>query len=753
MKTFHHLKTNENESIEMNSINDPSLLSKEKRIQQKFFRTKHISEKWKNSGANPLKSRRRVLSKALINTTDSLIQVNKHNYNSPTTKNKHEQNHDRITINISGKRYQTYSSTLENYPNTLLGNKQKRMRYWNEQEEEYFFDRHRACFEAILYYYQSNGRLRRPDYVPLDTFLEEVSFFDLGSQAVAQINKSENVSMIKYINLPNWFWRRYIWFYLEYPQHSIFARILHSISMLLTVISCITLAIETLPQYNNLCINENNITSSENDIKLCSATFSSPFFIIQTICVSYFIIEFILRLISTPSYYKFILSIYNWLDLCAIVPYFIFLGLELYHYQIELHGSLVTGLRVLRILRFLRLVKLYLIFNQLKSLRVLSSTLKESFTEFIIMMIILTLLAFMFGAATYFAEENTNGQVFDSIPKATYWGIITITTTGILLIKKMAVSSSSPIPFIPIDPRIYCETMNELHSYITSSKRGYLTQAELFRYYRQRHDNVEIPYRLLGYRSLLDLLSSDQRLFAIDLRREPAYIYSAVKLRQQKRERRQGSTSFSRQHHSTNTLDEQHIIPPDYVFFDHHVPLNEHYHQQQQQQQNIESSDEHEQSIEIQTERPLTPNNHNNFDNNVWHTPQLDEQTSLMDNNNNNINSEERNKESIQFTSNPFLPLPPEINDSSSLIKCENQYKPIQRKIIFQHDNNQENKFPIIRDVTLLKFSTPRLNRSISTSTTSLSKSYSWYLIDSYIFLFAVVISFIFLSIYLYKLC
>ncbi|CAF3162127.1 unnamed protein product [Rotaria sp. Silwood2] len=36
----------------------------------------------------------------------------------------------------------------------------------------------------------------------------------------------------------------------------------------------------------------------------------------------------------------------------------------------------------------------------------------------------------MFGTATYFAEENDNGEVFDSIPKATYWGIITITTTG-----------------------------------------------------------------------------------------------------------------------------------------------------------------------------------------------------------------------------------------------------------------------------------------------------------------------------------
>lgn len=29
----------------------------------------------------------------------------------------------------------------------------------------------------------------------------------------------------------------------------------------------------------------------------------------------------------------------------------------------------------------------------------------------------------------------------------------------------------------------------------------------------------------------------------------------------------EGNTSFSRQHHSTNTLDEQHFTPPDYVFF------------------------------------------------------------------------------------------------------------------------------------------------------------------------------------------
>jgi hypothetical protein len=57
--------------------------------------------------------------------------------------------------------------------------------------------------------------------------------------------------------------------------------------------------------------------------------------------------------------------------------------------------------------------------------------------------------------------------------------------------------------------RVYCETMNEIHSYITSCKRGYLTQAELFRYYRQQeHDNAEIPYHLLGF----TLLSSNRKV-------------------------------------------------------------------------------------------------------------------------------------------------------------------------------------------------------------------------------------------------
>ncbi|UJR34289.1 hypothetical protein I4U23_021693 [Adineta vaga] len=381
--------------------------------QRKFIRLKQNVTKKRRSLALPITHQRSIFKNFLARDGDSLIHVPAHDHHSQFKQIENDKQHNIVTINVSGNRYQTHLSTLENYPNTLLGNEQKREYYWNSEEKEYFFDRHRACFEAILYYYQSSGRLRRPDYVPLDTFLEEVSFFDLGPNALSQINKLENVSIVKYIHLPTLLWRRYIWFYLEYPQHSMFAKILHFISMTLTVLSCIELAVETIPEYNNkwnkLCEKEENRSVIGGDIPICSTMFSSPFFIIQTICVSYFTVEFLLR---------------------AIVPYFVFLSLALVHKTSDLSGNGFVGLRVFRILRFLRVFKVYLIFKRLKTLRVLSSTLKESFIDFIIMIVILTLMGFLFGATVYFVEQDVDSNVFDSIPKATYWGILTITTVG-----------------------------------------------------------------------------------------------------------------------------------------------------------------------------------------------------------------------------------------------------------------------------------------------------------------------------------
>ncbi|CAF0875504.1 unnamed protein product [Adineta steineri] len=360
-----------------------------------------------------------------IRTTEESVKphVNNNNGQSPL-----------ITINVGGSRFQTYISTLELYPDTLLGNENKRKQYWNNEIQEYFFDRHRACFESILYYYQSNGRLRRPDFVPIDTFLEEIEFFLLGEDATAQVHEIENIKIIQQVQLPRMLWRRYIWFYSEFPQYSTLGRVINIISMILTVLFCLALTIETLPTYNNrwnnICKEEFNKSLNATSFPSCSALFTSPFFIIQTICAAFFTVEFLLRFISTPSYVSFIMEFFNWVDLCAIIPYFVLTGIELSSKNITTNADVIVGLRFFRILFFLRIFKIYLIFQRLKTLRNLSSTIKESLLDFAVMIVILTLISFLFGAAVYFAEVQSNGDVFDSIPKAVYWGVITITGVG-----------------------------------------------------------------------------------------------------------------------------------------------------------------------------------------------------------------------------------------------------------------------------------------------------------------------------------
>lgn len=78
----------------------------------------------------------------------------------------------------------------------------------------------------------------------------------------------------------------------------------------------------------------------------------------------------------------------------------------------------------------MRVFKIYRIFQHIKPLRVLVSTLKESIPNFIIVLSFLTMSGFLFGAAIYFVEKDVKKPVFSSIPDATYYGIITLTAVG-----------------------------------------------------------------------------------------------------------------------------------------------------------------------------------------------------------------------------------------------------------------------------------------------------------------------------------
>ena len=55
--------------------------------------------------------------------------------------------------------FETLRGTLSRYPSTLLGNETDRLKFYIAFKNCYFFDRHRECFQAILYYYQSGEYL------------------------------------------------------------------------------------------------------------------------------------------------------------------------------------------------------------------------------------------------------------------------------------------------------------------------------------------------------------------------------------------------------------------------------------------------------------------------------------------------------------------------------------------------------------------------------------------------------------------
>lgn len=137
-------------------------------------------------------------------------------------------------------------------------------RYYDANKDEYFFDRNRLCFEAILYYYQSGGKLKRPSNIPLDVFMEEIRFFDLGEEAVQKFKEDEGFGSGTSGDerMPSDERMKQLWLLFEHPESSILARIVAVVSVLVIAISVITFCLETLPRFKHYKIFKfsNNVT-------------------------------------------------------------------------------------------------------------------------------------------------------------------------------------------------------------------------------------------------------------------------------------------------------------------------------------------------------------------------------------------------------------------------------------------------------------------------------------------------------------
>ena len=296
----------------------------------------------------------------------------------------------RQTFNICGQKYEVLYTTLQRYPNTLLADEDRLVKFWDEKRKEFFLDRNRACFEAVLTYYQSKGILSRPHGIPESLFFKELRFYDLGDEVLQKFTVNDDHQHKRNGKpkrpMPRSRFQRRVWKLFEHPETSNAARCIAWLSCTVVLLSIVLFCIETLPQFEDQ--KKSSGPSNYRDV----------FFTIEATCIAWFSFEYLTRLLSSPNKWKFVKEALNVIDLVAILPFFVTLALKS-------NDSNVSAMAILRIVRLVRVFRIFKLSRYSAGLQILGMTLRASLSE-------LGLLVFFLSVGEYNSSFRLlNGQV------------------------------------------------------------------------------------------------------------------------------------------------------------------------------------------------------------------------------------------------------------------------------------------------------------------------------------------------------
>lgn len=133
--------------------------------------------------------------------------------------------------------------------------------------------------------------------------------------------------------------------------------------------------------------------------------------IIDTLIVTIFAVEYLLRLWSAENRIHYIFSFYSIIDLIAILPFFI--G--------TIDISFIRLLRWFRILRLIRYIDRKFLFGHITT---------EDGAIFTRILFTLFAIIFVYSGLIYQVEHPVNPQTFSTFVDAMYFSIVTMTTVG-----------------------------------------------------------------------------------------------------------------------------------------------------------------------------------------------------------------------------------------------------------------------------------------------------------------------------------
>ena len=317
-----------------------------------------------------------------------------------------------IYINISGLQFETRQATLNRWPETLLGNEVKRAEFFCNISQEYFFDRHRESFSSILFFYQSSGKLCRPQDVNFKVFLDECQFFQLPRWAVTDMKRKEcgiiqdevlkELETKKQRTIPNL--RKRIWEFLERPSSSKSAMFFAYWYLFLLLCSVFLNCAKSVHQSHHI-----------------KARHHAAWETVDIVINVYFLAEFILRLVIAPDKRAFFQRTLVWIDFIALATFIPTIHAQARDDPVAMFFAPFQTFRVLRVFYVARMLP------GVNKTAILFKSSMEDFQMFVMCLLIFVIFA---GTLIYETEKKEDGTDFTSIPNSMYWATQTVITLG-----------------------------------------------------------------------------------------------------------------------------------------------------------------------------------------------------------------------------------------------------------------------------------------------------------------------------------
>ncbi|XP_068587409.1 potassium voltage-gated channel subfamily G member 2 [Cebidichthys violaceus] len=366
-------------------------------------------------------------------------------------------------INVGGIKYRIPWSTLEEFPLTRLGklrgcrNEDEIMDLCDDYDgsrNEYFFDRSPSAFrtivsflaagklrllremcalsfqEELLYWgVEENNldwcclrklRLRQEEYKELQRLEEEEA--ELTSpQSCEESPQPPGAGPQEEVQTGDCM--RRLRDMVENPHSGLPGKIFACLSVIFVAITAVTLCVSTMPDLRE-----------EEERGECSQRCYN-IFVLETVCVAWFSLEFTLRFIQTQSKCMFLRTPLNVIDVVAILPYYITLIVDSLSVGGKPAGSGNNYLEkvglVLRVLRALRIFYVMRLARHSLGLQTLGLTVRRCTREFGLLLLFLCVAMALFSPLVFLAESELGAkQEFTSIPGSYWWAVISMTTVG-----------------------------------------------------------------------------------------------------------------------------------------------------------------------------------------------------------------------------------------------------------------------------------------------------------------------------------